>query len=63
MVMPWACKKCKRIFEEKPKECPYCGSKDFSRNFKGMVIIIDPEKSQIAKELGIKQPGRYALKV
>ncbi len=61
--MAVACKKCKRIFEEKVQECPYDGSKDFSSVWKGMVLIIDPERSEIAKELGIKESGRYAIKV
>lgn len=61
--MAVACKKCRRIFDEKPKECPYDGSKDFSRNWKGMVVVIDPEKSEIAKELEIRERGKFALKL
>lgn len=63
MIMAVACKKCKRLFEEKPQECPYDGSKDFSKTWKGMVLILNPEKSEMAKELGIKDKGRFALKV
>lgn len=28
-----------------------------------MVVIVDVEKSQLAKALGIEKPGRYALKL
>ena len=33
------------------------------RNWSGFLIIIDPEKSDIAKELKIELPGEYALRV
>jgi len=29
----------------------------------GIYIIIDPEKSQIAKKLEVNKPGRYAIRV
>jgi len=29
----------------------------------GISIIMDPEMSQIAKRLGVKKPGRYAVRV
>jgi DNA-directed RNA polymerase subunit E" len=34
-----------------------------STNWSGLLIIIDPEKSEIAKELNITLPGEYALRV
>ncbi len=55
-----ACKKCKRII--KGKECSFCHSKDVSSNWKGLVVIINPEKSEIAKKLEITFSGKYALK-
>lgn len=56
-----ACKKCKRITTE--KKCPACGSQELTPHFRGLVIILDVEKSQIAKEMRIEIPGEYALKV
>ena len=56
-----ACKKCKRITTG--KKCPVCGSQELTPHWRGLVIIIDPDKSQIAKELNIEIPGKYALKV
>jgi len=54
-----ACKKCKYIGSS--GVCKVCGSTDFSKTWYGYVIIIDPEKSEIAKKMGIKYAGRYAL--
>jgi DNA-directed RNA polymerase subunit E" len=45
------------------KVCPNCKSTDLSSEWSGLIIIIDPVKSQVAKTLGITVPGRYALKV
>lgn len=55
------CKKCKIIVEG--KQCPICKGQEFTFNWKGLVVVIDPEKSEIAKQLNIEIPGRYALKV
>jgi len=45
------------------KACPNDGSTELSSEWSGLVIIINPEKSQVAKTLAITKPGRYALKV
>ena len=55
------CKQCKLFVQG--DECPICNGKDFSFNWQGRVYIFDPEKSVIAKKLGIKVKGEYALKV
>lgn len=55
------CKKCK-IFVE-GSVCPICKSNQFSESWKGKLIILDTEKSEIAKKLGIKTKGEYAIKV
>lgn len=55
------CKKCK-IFVE-GDSCPICKSNQFSESWKGKLIIIDPEKSELAQKLGIKVKGEYAIKV
>ncbi|GAY25008.1 DNA-binding protein [Desulfurococcaceae archaeon AG1] len=58
-----ACKKCKALAPLEATVCSICGSSEFSEEWSGMVIIIDPEGSQIAKSLGITKPGRYAIKI
>ncbi len=54
------CKNCK-IFVT-GKSCPICKGNIFSESWKGRVAIFDPEKSEIAKHIGIKVKGEYAIK-
>jgi len=56
-----ACKICNKIYETGEK-CPSCGAKESTDNFKGRIIIKDPEKSEIAKKLKIKGKGSYTIK-
>lgn len=55
-----ACVKCKKITTK--ERCPLCNSPS-SQNWSGTLIIIDPDNSDIAKELNILIPGEYALRV
>ena len=57
----FACKECHLILEE--GSCPRCPDSEVSREWQGFVEILDPEKSELAKEMGIRTPGRYALRV
>ena len=61
MTSEKACKKCKRIVTG--KQCPICKGQELTPNWRGLVVILDPSKSQIAKEMNIEFPGEYALKV
>lgn len=45
------------------KKCPNDGSNELSDEWSGLVIVLDPKNSKVAVTLGIKKPGRYALKV
>lgn len=56
-----ACRKCRAL--TRGKICPICKSKDLSQTWSGYVIVIDPDKSEIAESLSIKKPGHYAIKV
>ncbi len=56
-----ACKKCRFIFEE-GERCPKCGSNAFTENWKGKVEIINPEQSEIAKQLKLAEKGIYTIK-
>lgn len=56
-----ACRSCKALTEN--DECPLCGSKDLTVNWEGVVVIIDPTRSALAKKLGITRSGIYALRV
>ena len=56
-----ACKTCNRITEK--NVCPNCSSTNLSNRYQGVVIIIDPNKSEIAKKMQVNLPGEYALEV
>ena len=56
-----ACKNCSAIYDE-GDTCTKCGGQ-LSRDWQGYIVIINPEKSEIAKTMGITTEGRYALKV
>lgn len=59
VVERYACRKCRAIVTT--NRCP-CGG-EAVKDWQGYVIVIDPEKSEIAKEAGIKNRGTYALRV
>ena len=59
--MKKVCKKC-RIFVE-GQECPLCHTTNFTETWKGRITILDAEKSEIAKKVGITVKGEYAIKV
>lgn len=42
--------------------CPLCGGPT-SKNWSGILTIIDPENSQMAEAMNVTKPGSYALKV
>lgn len=60
MAKKKVCKKCK-IFVEGP-ECPICKGNSFTQNWQGRIFIADSNKSDIAKKIGIKIKGEYAIK-
>ncbi len=43
-------------------KCPGCGSQEYGEEFKGRTVIINPENSEIAKNLKISKKGSYAIK-
>ncbi|MCX6768304.1 MAG: DNA-directed RNA polymerase subunit E'' [Candidatus Micrarchaeota archaeon] len=56
------CRDCKFVVEGSDK-CPKCGSAELTDRFSGLLIVLDPEKSEIAKVAQVNSVGRYALKV
>ncbi len=61
MAREMACRKCKYVTVG--KVCPACKSSDLTPDWQGVVLIVNPEGSRIAKTLGISMKGKYALKV
>ncbi len=56
-----ACTTCHLITRE--NTCPKCKTATLSDDFSGLIMIFEHEDSAIAKAVGIKEKGRYALKV
>jgi len=55
-----ACKQCRAIFVG--TKCPKCGSENLSDSFKGKVVVFNPENSEIAKNVKLKDKGEYAVR-
>ncbi|OGJ13196.1 hypothetical protein A3K82_01310 [Candidatus Pacearchaeota archaeon RBG_19FT_COMBO_34_9] len=60
MTKPKACKICNTIYEG--DKCPRCESKEATDNFKGRIVLLNPEKSEIAPKLKLKDKGNFAIK-
>ena len=54
------CNSC-RIFVE-GSECPICRNSNFTSDYKGLMFIIDPNNSVVAKELDLNMKGKYAIR-
>jgi len=61
MAVQKACKQCKMIYEG--SKCPSCEYEEGSENFKGKVVVVNPEQSEIAKNMKINKKGSYAVKL
>ena len=57
-----ACRECKYIINTKEKVCPKCQG-ELSEKYSGVVMILEPERSEIAKLIGLNVVGSYAIKV
>jgi DNA-directed RNA polymerase subunit E" len=55
-----ACKGCHLITRK--DHCPKCNGQ-LSDDFAGILVVVKPTDSQVAKALKIDRPGKYALRV
>jgi DNA-directed RNA polymerase subunit E" len=62
MAVQRACKNCKLIFESAGK-CPQCGHEENTETFKGKIVVVNPDSSEIAKNLKYTKKGSYAVKL
>jgi DNA-directed RNA polymerase subunit E" len=60
MAKDKACRQCKTIFNG--AKCPKCGAEGGSESFKGKVVVLNPENSEIAKNLKLHEKGTYAVR-
>ena len=56
-----ACRNCRLLTTA--NVCPNCKESGLSRDWIGELIVLKPEKSLLAKSIGITKPGKYALRV
>lgn len=56
------CKECGFINAGSMKKCENCGSNQFVDKYKGRVLVLRGEESEVAKKLNIENNGAYALK-
>lgn len=61
MAAEKACKECKTVYSG--SKCPKCGSTESVDSFKGKVVILKPEQSEIAKNLNLKEEGQFAVRL
>jgi transcription elongation factor SPT4 len=60
MVKQRACKLCKTIHDT--ERCPSCEGKEHTESFKGRIVVLNPEKSEIAQKINITEEGNFAIK-
>tara|TARA_B110000438_G_scaffold84910_1_gene84490 strand:- start:1023 stop:1226 length:204 start_codon:yes stop_codon:yes gene_type:complete len=60
---PSACGECHLVLAEGVEQCPHHPSSRVSSDWTGYAIIMQPQRSEIAKRLKVELPGKYALKV
>jgi DNA-directed RNA polymerase subunit E" len=58
-----ACKNCRFIMKSHSDVCPLCGSNDLTTKWNGYIIVLNAEKSEIAKKLGLKVASTFALNI
>jgi len=51
------------LVDPKTEVCPNCGSRVFSDDWEGLVVVLNAEKSLVAKKLNLTKSGVYALRV
>lgn len=60
MAKQKACRLCSTIYDG--DKCPKCDSKDSTESFKGKIVVLNPEKSEIANKINLKSKGNFAIK-
>ena len=60
-ILPRVCRECHAVVDG--ESCVRCHTSNFSTDWSGYLVVIDPRCSEIAKKINIDTAGRYALKV
>ncbi len=62
MTTEKACRQCRHIVED-ASTCPNCGSTQLTTFWRGYIQILNAEKSEVAKKMGITKNGKHALRL
>ncbi len=57
-----ACKKCGMVISH-GDVCPVCGSKELTNKWGSYIIMLNADKSEIAKKLNISMNSTFAIDV
>ncbi len=57
-----ACKNCRYVVSGVDK-CPNCEGTEFTERWTSYVVVFDVAKSELAKKIGAKLPGKYAVRI
>jgi len=62
MVKLYLCLNCKQlVIPTANGKCPKCGKEELTDKWEGLIILIDPENSKIAKIKDLKEKGIYPI--
>ena len=61
--MQVACRQYHSVITSNTQVCPVCSSTSFTDDWAGYVVIAYPQRSEIAEQMDVTEPGAYALKV
>ncbi len=50
-----------RLIISQGDTCPICGQSNLTSKWSGYMVILNVEKSELAKKMGLKINGSYAL--
>lgn len=58
-----ACRVCGALNRVDSPTCVNCGSAQFTEDWEGMLIILDPEASELGEAMGLSKPMMFAIRV
>ncbi|MCS7106866.1 MAG: DNA-binding protein [Acidilobaceae archaeon] len=58
-----ACKECATLAYRDVERCENCGSTNFTDDWEGMIVVIRPESSAVARHVGLSKSLMRAIKV
>ncbi len=60
-----ACTNCRFLVDYETVKCPNCGNTSFTDEWTGMIILVNPSKSEVASLLKIKskEGGKFAIRL